>query len=104
MTAPWRCSSAKPRIEVSGVRSSWLASATNRRIRSSERRAVASDAARAPNAPSIWASMALSARPGRPISVRGSVVGDPAGQVAAGDGRRGVLDLGQRAQRGADHE
>ena len=71
VTAPWRCSSAKPRIEVSGVRSSWLASATNRRMRSSERRARASDAARAPKARSICSSMALSARLSRPISVLG---------------------------------
>ena len=61
------------------MRSSWLASATNRRIRSSEcraasseRRALASEAALAPKADSIWASMVLRARPSRPTSVRGS--------------------------------
>ena len=42
--APCRYSSAKPRIVVSGVRSSCEASATNWRIRSSERTARASDA------------------------------------------------------------
>src|SRR6266511_1394455 len=57
---------------VSGVRSSWLASATKRRIRSSDRLAVASEAARARNAASIWASVLLNARPSRPTSVRGS--------------------------------
>ncbi len=57
---------------VSGVRSSWLASATKRRTRSSEPRAAASEAALAPKAASIWASMPLSAVPSRPISVRGS--------------------------------
>ena len=39
---------------------------------SSERRAAASEAARAPKAASIWASMVLRARPSRPTSVRGS--------------------------------
>ena len=57
---------------MSGVRSSWLASATNWRIRSSDRRAAASDLVRARNEDSIWASMAFSARPSRPTSVRGS--------------------------------
>jgi hypothetical protein len=57
---------------VSGVRSSWLASATNWRIRSSERRAAASDCSRARNEASIWASIAFSARPSLPTSVCGS--------------------------------
>ena len=77
--APCRYSSAKPLMVVRGVRSSWLASATKRRIRSSERlaasserRALASEAALAPKADSIWASMVLRARPSRPTSVRGS--------------------------------
>ena len=76
---PCRYSSAKPLMVVRGVRSSWLASATKRRIRSSERlaassdrRALASEAALAPKAASIWASMVLRARPSRPTSVRGS--------------------------------
>ena len=76
---PCRYSSAKPLMVVRGVRSSWLASATKRRIRSSERlaasserRALASEAALAPKADSIWASMVLRARPSRPTSVRGS--------------------------------
>src|SRR5260370_447796 len=59
-------------MAVSGVRSSWLASATNCRIRSSDLRAASSDAARASKAVSIWASMLLSDRPSRPTSVRGS--------------------------------
>ncbi len=49
---------------ASGVRSSWLASATNRRIRSS-------DAVRAANACSIWPSMTFSAPDSRPTSVVG---------------------------------
>ncbi len=57
---------------MSGVRSSWLASATNWRIRSSERRAAASDRVRASNDVSIWASMLFSDRPSRPTSVVGS--------------------------------
>ena len=48
-----------------GVRSSWLASATKRRSRSSE-------ADRSAKAVSIWLSMAFRARPSRPISVSGS--------------------------------
>ena len=51
-----------PRIDVSGVRSSCEASATNRRRR-------ASDAVRSANASSICASIAFSARPRRPTSV-----------------------------------
>jgi hypothetical protein len=34
--APWRYSSAYPRIDVSGVRSSWDASAAKRRVRASD--------------------------------------------------------------------
>ena len=104
-TAPCRYSSAKPRMVVSGVRSSWEASATNCRIRSSERRARASDdwaasaalraaasadraaaseAARAVKAASIWLSMALSARESRPSSVLGSA------SPASGSGTRRV--------------
>ena len=59
-------------MAVSGVRSSWLASAANCRIRLSDRRAVASDSAWALNAASMWASMMLSDRPRLPTSVRGS--------------------------------
>ena len=54
------------------MRSSWLASATNWRIRSSERRAAASDRVRASNDDSIWASIVFSDRPSRPTSVTGS--------------------------------
>ena len=73
---------------MSGVRSSWLASATNWRIRSSERRAAASDRSRAWNEASIWASIAFSARPSRPTSVAGSCSGtrrdrSPAAMAAA---------------------
>ncbi|CNW51515.1 Uncharacterised protein [Mycobacterium tuberculosis] len=41
--APCRYSSAKPRIVVNGVRSSWLASVMNCRIRSSESRAFSAE-------------------------------------------------------------
>ena len=57
---------------MSGVRSSWLASATNWRIRSSDRRAASSDRVRAWNDDSIWASIRFSDRASRPTSVRGS--------------------------------
>ena len=67
-SAPIRYSSAKPRMPTSGVRSSWLASATKRRIR-------ASDSARAAKADSIRASMTLSAVDSRPASVRGEACG-----------------------------
>ena len=59
--APWRYNSANPRIVVSGVRNSCEASATKRRIFSSERRADSSDASVAANACSIWVSMLFSA-------------------------------------------
>ena len=97
--APWRYSSANPRIVVSGVRSSWLASATNRRIRSSDRRAGSSDASVAANAVWICASIPLSAADSRPTSVlcvrtRGPDGADrPAAMAAAV-----VLHLAQRAQ------
>ncbi len=68
-TAPCRYSSANPRIEVSGVRSSWLASVTNRRIRSSDAFAACAEASRSPNADSIWLSMPFSATESRPTSV-----------------------------------
>src|SRR5439155_301021 len=67
-TAPRRNSSAYPRMDVSGVRSSWDASARNRRSRSS-------DAVRSAKACSIWASIALSATPNWPTSVLGSCWG-----------------------------
>ena len=121
-TAPWRYSSANPRMVVSGVRSSCEASATNCRIFSSERtarasetraasaasraadsaaRAAVSDCARAVKAASIWASIAFSARDSRPSSVLrlravGLRIGHPPGQVAGRDRRRGLLDLHQR--------
>ncbi|HEX8005806.1 MAG TPA: hypothetical protein VF482_05180 [Trebonia sp.] len=63
----WRsASSAYPRIEASGVRSSWLASAANRRSR-------ASLAARRTSARSTWPSIRLNAAPTCPVSVPGSV-------------------------------
>ena len=43
LAAPCRYNSAKPRIVVSGVRSSWLASVMNRRILSSDVRAPSAD-------------------------------------------------------------
>ena len=54
------------------MRSSWLASAMNRRIRSADSRAASSDCSRSWNADSIWLSMMFSDRPSRPISVSGS--------------------------------
>ena len=63
--APRRNSSAYPRIDVRGVRSSCEASARNRRSRSS-------DALRSANATSICASIAFSATPSCPTSVRSS--------------------------------
>src|ERR1700716_995978 len=65
-------------MAVSGVRSSWLASATKRRSRSSE-------AVRSAKAVSIWLSMAFSARPSRPISVSG-----PPGEGRLAGAQRGV--------------
>ena len=63
------------------MRSSWEASATNRRIR-------ASDAVRASNARSIWVSIPLSATPSRPTSVPSGACGtrcdrSPAAMAAA---------------------
>ena len=66
--APRRNSSAYPRIDVRGVRSSCEASARKRRRRSS-------DALRSAKACSIWASIAFRATPRRPTSVRGSSFG-----------------------------
>ena len=60
-SAPWRYSSAYPRIVVSGVRSSWLASAANWRT-------FCSDRSRAPNACSILSSIVLIAAPSLPVS------------------------------------
>ena len=65
VSAPRRNSSAYPRIDVIGVRSSCEASPTNRRRRSSEAR-------RSSNAASIWVSIALSEVPSLPISVSSS--------------------------------
>ena len=95
---PIRYSSAKPWMPDSGVRSSWLASATKRRIR-------ASDPARAANARLDLRRASRSAQrtAGRPRCRRGQV-GDPVRQVAAGDGGRGPLDPAQRAQPGAHRE
>ncbi len=67
--APWRYSSAKPRMVVSGVRSSWLASATKRRMRASDSRAADSEASVAAKACWIWVSMLLSERESRSTSV-----------------------------------
>ncbi len=93
LAAPCRYSSAKPRIVVSGVRSSCEASATNCRIRSSDSRArlsaaraarsawraAASEALCALNAASICESMALSARARFPTSVRAGPGRPPSG-------------------------
>ncbi len=69
VVAPCRYSSAKPRIVVSGVRSSWLASATKRRILASDSRAAASEASVAAKADWIWASIPFSERESRSTSV-----------------------------------
>ena len=78
------------------MRSSWLASATKRRSRSSDARASASGLL-ARNAVSIWPSIPLSDADSRPISVRGRT------RARAGTGRPrrsrgGRLDLVQRAE------
>ena len=75
---------------MSGVRSSWLASATNRRIRSSLVRAADSEASRSRKAVSIWSTIELKAPESRPTSVRGSLSGtrrlrSPAAIAAAVD-------------------
>ena len=57
------------------MRSSWLASATKRRIRSSEPRACSSDACWARKALSIRESIPFSAVVSRPTSVRSSPAG-----------------------------
>nr|RZI36526.1 hypothetical protein BJQ95_01087 [Cryobacterium sp. SO1] len=62
----WRVSSAYPWMAASGVRNSWEASVTNRRIRRSV-------AARTLSAVSTWSSSWLRASPTMPASVRGSV-------------------------------
>ena len=53
-----------------GVRSSWEASATNRRSRASDWSSRCSEATRAPKADSIRESMTLRVRASRPTSVR----------------------------------
>ena len=77
-----RDSSEYPRIDDSGVRSSWLASATNCRMRSSLRWRTASEA-------STWSSSVFSAAPTRPVSVRGS---------ASAGGTRSVIDTSPRSR------
>ncbi len=101
--APWRYSSAKPRIVVSGVRSSWLASVMNRRIRSSERRACSADASDDATARWICASIPLSANDSRPTSVRGSRSGTRRSSSPGGDRRGGLLHLDQRTQAAVHH-
>jgi len=65
-------------MAASGVRSSWLASAANRRSR-------VSLAARCRSAVSTWPSMRLNASPTWPVSVSGSVSGTPAGSDTTPD-------------------
>ena len=60
---------------VSGVRSSWLASVMNRRIRSSDPRAFSAEDSEDANASWIWVSIPLSASDNWPTSVRGSHCG-----------------------------
>ena len=62
LIAPWRWSSAKPRTVVSGVRNSWLASATKRRSRDSLALLTSNDSSMRV---SIWLRAELS----RPTSV-----------------------------------
>ena len=68
ITAPCLCSSAKPRIAASGVRSSWDASATN--LRSFD-----SLSTRTVNDSSIRPSMVLREAVSRPTSVSGLAAG-----------------------------
>jgi len=70
--APCRYNSAKPRMVVSGVRSSWLASVMKRRMRSSEITACCAEYSDEATACWIWASIPLSAAASRPTSVRES--------------------------------
>ena len=65
-------------MAASGVRSSWLASAANRRSR-------ASLAARRRSAVSTCPSMRLNASPSWPVSVPGSVSGTPLGIATSPD-------------------
>ena len=67
---------------MTGVRSSWEASATNRRRR-------ASDAVRWSKASSMRPSMPLRATPRSPASVPGAALGHALRQVAGGDGAGG---------------
>ena len=95
-------------MAASGVRSSWLASAANRRSR-------ASLAARRRSAVSTCPSMRLNASPSWPVSVPGSVSGTPLGsrdlaglERQLGHPGRGGGDPAQRPQRqphppGAEH-
>ena len=89
--APRSKSSAYARTAASGVRSSCEASAT-------KRRSLRSDASRARNADSIWASIAFSDEP-EPADL-GPLLGplDPAREVARRDRRRGVADGVQRPE------
>ena len=97
-SAPIRYSSAKPRMPASGVRSSWLASATKRRI-------CSSDSARAANADSIWASMPLSAeRQPAGLGARRRLRHPVRQRAPGGDLRRGRLDPAQRPQPGPYRE
>ena len=73
------------------MRSSCDASARNRRSRSSL-------ASRSANASSIWSSIAFSASPRRPTSVRSVGRADAAREVAGGDRVRGLADPLERPQ------
>ena len=85
-----------------GVRSSWEASATNRRRRCSDSRRRSSEATRALKADSIRASMTLRVRARRPTSVVSFSPGHPLGQVAVGDRLGGRLHVAQGPQADAD--
>ena len=101
--APCRYSSAKPRIVVSGVRSSWLASVMNRRIRSSERAGLLGRRLRRRHRPLDLREHSVerqrqSADFGARITFGNTTI-----ELSGGDRRGGLLDLDQRPQAAMDH-
>ena len=101
--APWRYSSAKPRMVVSGVRSSWLASVMNRRIRSSEVRACSADASEDATASLNLCEHSVERQRKSPDLGSRITFGNTAIQLSRGDRRSGLLDLGQRSQAALHH-
>ena len=106
LPSAWRSRSRLVRSDVSGVRSSWLASATSRRCRSRE----------APSASSIWlnavASRATSSSPSTRRGVEVLGLGDPLDRVGeAAYGSQSVAGhepprehRGQHAERAEDEQ